>query len=955
MKWSFTLWTLFLPLLLALPATAQVSCEYTLRLIDDFGDGWSGASLSVTIDGNSTAYTLDNVNDDGNSATIILPVTAGDTISLEYTSGFSFVTEPEYLLLDALGDTLFLDGQLGAEPMQGLVYSEPISCPACPPPLATTVEVDEVRAFRAELSWVPSDPEGEYQVEYGAAGFEPGTGIFRNTFGATLTLFNLEENTSYDFFLTALCSNGDTSMAVGPYTFKTLYANDVGITEILAPMTGCELGAAEKVSVLLSNFGGTPQSLIPFNFSVNGIPGGVTMPQDGFFTGVVGTDSMEVAEFDAAFDFSELGEYVLEVWTELEADSVISNDTTSLLIVNIPLIQEFPYFDNFETWGGGWTVQGRGNGAPSWEYGTPGGSVISTAASGSGAWVTNLSGLYNNNELSYLLSPCFDFSSLEEDPRIAFSLNVDTENNFDRAWLEVSTNGGQSWSKVGQAGTGINWYNDFPNNYWENNGGADGWRYAQNILEGTAGAPDVRVRFVFSSDNALRQEGVGIDNILVSEQLDDDLVATLLNVNSAGTCGSPNDTVNLILRNLGANPASGFSLAYSINGGEPVVENAGNLTLDPDEEISYTFQQTFDSSEPGTYVIMAWASLEGDDFPPNDTITFVYRTSIEAPFREDFEAGALPEGWSVIPDGVEVDDNHNAPSFVLFDNLWSGMEFMQATTPAFGPIGANDTLAFDYRYVNFGSGNLPTLLTPADSLVVQLSLDCGETFFPVLHINGANHIPSASLRTVEIPLADYEGEIIVVRFQGYWGGDTSLDYFLDLDNITIRRCPPSLLLEADITPVSSQGAGDGAITIIPNDPSGPFTYEWSTGDTDKTVSGLDPGTYKITVANAFGCTESLELVVPIFSSSKRIDKISNISLAPNPTTGSSQLRVEFANPVDARIQLINAIGQPLFERVERNISTGIYELDLRNQPGGLFFVRIFAEGEVKTAKLLKIR
>ena len=40
----------------------------------------------------------------------------------------------------------------------------------------------------------------------------------------------------------------------------------------------------------------------------------------------------------------------------------------------------------------------------SWEYGEPDNTVIDEANSGDNAWVTNLDGDYNNDELSYVRS-----------------------------------------------------------------------------------------------------------------------------------------------------------------------------------------------------------------------------------------------------------------------------------------------------------------------------------------------------------------------------------------------------------------------------------------------------------------------------------------------------------------------------------------------------------------------
>ena len=176
MKWSSTLWALLFTLLLTPPLMSQTSCEYVLTMIDDFGDGWNGATLTITIGNNATVYTLNQIDDDGDSASVFIPVMEGASIELFYTSG-SFPGEVEYSFFDAEGNILFQDGQMGGEPADGQVFSVIATCPSCPPPLAGSVEVENIRAFMVDISWIPSDPEGEYLVEYDTTGFAPGNGV----------------------------------------------------------------------------------------------------------------------------------------------------------------------------------------------------------------------------------------------------------------------------------------------------------------------------------------------------------------------------------------------------------------------------------------------------------------------------------------------------------------------------------------------------------------------------------------------------------------------------------------------------------------------------------------------------------------------------------------------------------------------------------------------------------
>jgi len=75
------------------------------------------------------------------------------------------------------------------------------------------------------------------------------------------------------------------------------------------PVTSCGLGISEMIEVELKNFGANPQSLIPFKFSVNGVDGGVPIPTDGFFTGIISKDSSTTIQFETPTDLMNTGIY----------------------------------------------------------------------------------------------------------------------------------------------------------------------------------------------------------------------------------------------------------------------------------------------------------------------------------------------------------------------------------------------------------------------------------------------------------------------------------------------------------------------------------------------------------------------------------------------------------------------------------------------------------------------
>lgn len=84
--------------------------------------------------------------------------------------------------------------------------------------------------------------------------------------------------------------------------------------------------------------------------------------------------------------------------------------------------------------------------------------------------------------------------------------------------------------------------------------------------------------------------------------------------------GLGNETITATIKNFGASTQSNFSVQYTINGGTPVIENFTG-PIDSEEEVNYSFAQTADLSELGTYTIAVTTSLGTDGNSANDTVT----------------------------------------------------------------------------------------------------------------------------------------------------------------------------------------------------------------------------------------------------------------------------------------------------------------------------------------------
>lgn len=243
--------------------------------------------------------------------------------------------------------------------------------------------------------------------------------------------------------------------------------------------------------------------------------------------------------------------------TELGCATTVNQEVYTVPVVG-GITAENIFVDDFDV-DRGWVPGGINY---SWELGNPSGSFIDTDANGGGsAWVTNLSGAYNEGERSWIHSPCFDLSNLDR-PVIRFDLRV-LSRPVDGLVLQYNTtnetefddnNANNSWRTIGEPETGLNWYNNSgivsnPGDQLINQYGWSGpidtttWRTASFAIDPLQGETEVRFRFAFTSlDRSLSlPEGMAIDNFTIATR---DHITLLEHFTNIGESNSEKADVN---------------------------------------------------------------------------------------------------------------------------------------------------------------------------------------------------------------------------------------------------------------------------------------------------------------------------------------------------------------------------------------------------------------------------
>jgi PKD repeat protein len=286
-------------------------------------------------------------------------------------------------------------------------------------------------------------------------------------------------------------------------------ANDVGVTKIIAPVSGCELTNQEVVTIEIKNFGTATQTSIPVKYKVDN---GTYVSQT--YSGSIAMNGVANYTFTVNADLSATGMHTITALTDLTGDAARANDTIWKMVQNSPVISTFPYNEDFEAGNGNW-VSGMNS---TWAWGVPAKPAINAAHSPTHAWATNLTGFANSGEKSFLASPCLDFSTLGN-PYLEFYIWYNTS-AMGAVSVQASSNNGPWQTITSGSGAGENWYTTpiiplLPLGW---TGNSAGYVKVGHTVDGFANLSDVRLRILYK-DSVLfvpnTVDGVAVDDIKI--------------------------------------------------------------------------------------------------------------------------------------------------------------------------------------------------------------------------------------------------------------------------------------------------------------------------------------------------------------------------------------------------------------------------------------------------------
>ena len=233
----------------------------------------------------------------------------------------------------------------------------------------------------------------------------------------------------------------------------------------------------------------------------------------------------------------------------------LGNDGSGLLEFNISDTVDGLFFsDDMESGVGGWT---HGGSCDKWELGTPTYGPIN-AHSGYNCWGEDLDNPYNSNWDQWLMSPAIDLSGARN-VNLNFYRWHETESGFDRAYVEISTNDGITWTQLkSYTGTGTTWTEESIN------------------ISSYTGSSSVRIRFRSTSGGSATYTGLYIDDVIVSVKGTTDW---LTEFPTSGTVDTGNQTNIAVTINATSLDVGQYSAVVIINNDDPD-ENPVKVPLD---------------------------------------------------------------------------------------------------------------------------------------------------------------------------------------------------------------------------------------------------------------------------------------------------------------------------------------------------------------------------------------
>ena len=167
--------------------------------------------------------------------------------------------------------------------------------------------------------------------------------------------------------------------------------------------------------------------------------------------------------------------------------------------------------------------------------------------------------------------------------------------------------------------------------------------------------------------------------------------------------------------------------------------------------------------------------------------------------------------------------------------------------------------------------------------------------------------------------------------------------------------PSPLTLSSSITNLGG-GVSTGSITTTVGGGVPGYTYRWSNGDSTSSLSNLGPGVYVVTVTDQSGCTISERDTIAFPASVISINTdVRDFKIYPNPSSGVFNVSVVLNHSVPVQIEVYTITGQLVPISTQPGQLSNTYQLDLTDQPEGVYMIKLMAGEYTMTQRITLVK
>ncbi|NDJ00094.1 hypothetical protein GWA97_13470, partial [Flavobacterium sp. LaA7.5] len=196
-------------------------CAYSFIMIDSFGDGWNGNTMTVSQNGITVATLGPTFTGGSGPITVTVQMCDDLPFQLYWNAGGNWAGEVGVSVQNSFGQTLYTKAP-GVGTQNSLLYTGDIDCdnPACLPPEGLTAT--NMTTTTAELGWAgPATGEWEYYVVEDGEPAPTDTTVGEATTTNPTTATGLTIATNYQYYVRLICSDTESSVWAGPFDFAT--------------------------------------------------------------------------------------------------------------------------------------------------------------------------------------------------------------------------------------------------------------------------------------------------------------------------------------------------------------------------------------------------------------------------------------------------------------------------------------------------------------------------------------------------------------------------------------------------------------------------------------------------------------------------------------------------------------------------------------------------------------